>query len=290
MRKGNIFPFIFHGDKLYIVEHKGEPYVVMRHVVEGMGLAWAAQHRRLMARFSTCVIEMDTQIPGDDQRRSVSCLSLRKLPGWLMTINANKVRPAIRDKVLQYQQECDDALYDYWTKGVAINPRLKLKDRLDVFERLHSLADRICRERRPAVRELLQLELTELANLLDVEPPELVSGQSITPGIGDARLDGEAMYELWDLFDMLENDQVPRINHSPDAYRIAIEPFTFRDLCESREIAFPDINQLRKELPDRTRYPFEGFSTITSQITGKPTQCWIFRCREAEPLLDAPQD
>ncbi|MBB9841894.1 hypothetical protein FSI59_026210, partial [Escherichia coli] len=36
---------------------------------------------------------------------------------------ANKVRPEIRDRVLQYQAECDDVLYDYWTKGVAVNPR-----------------------------------------------------------------------------------------------------------------------------------------------------------------------
>lgn len=39
VNKNNVFLFNFHGDKLYIVEHKGEPYVAMKHVVEGMGLA-----------------------------------------------------------------------------------------------------------------------------------------------------------------------------------------------------------------------------------------------------------
>ncbi|MEI9742738.1 phage antirepressor N-terminal domain-containing protein [Enterobacter ludwigii] len=289
MRKGSIFPFNFHGDKLYIVEHKGEPYVVMRYIVEGMGLAWTAQHRRLVARFPTCVIEMITQLPGDNQRRSVTCLSLRKLPGWLMTLNANKVRAEIRDKVVRYQQECDDALYDYWTKGIAINPHLKLKERLTAFGQLHTLADLVCRERRPSVKQLLQAELNEMADLLGIEPPEL-DGRHNAPGIGDARLDGDAMYELWDLFDMLENDLEPQINHSPDADLIAIEPFSFRELCESRKITFPDINQLRNELPDRTRYPFEGFSTITSKITGEPTQCWIFRCRLAEPQTVSQQN
>ncbi|MFS9904411.1 phage antirepressor N-terminal domain-containing protein, partial [Salmonella enterica] len=39
------------------------------------------------------------------------------------TISPNKVKPEIRDKVIRYQEECDDVLYDYWTKGVVINPR-----------------------------------------------------------------------------------------------------------------------------------------------------------------------
>ncbi|EDY2189047.1 hypothetical protein GTE45_005713, partial [Salmonella enterica subsp. enterica] len=43
--------------------------------------------------------------------------------GWLQTISPNKVKPEIRDKVIQYQDECDDVLYDYWTKGVVVNPR-----------------------------------------------------------------------------------------------------------------------------------------------------------------------
>ena len=51
------------------------------------------------------------------------CLALRKLAGWLQTISPNKVKPEIRDKVIQYQEECDDVLYEYWTKGVVVNPR-----------------------------------------------------------------------------------------------------------------------------------------------------------------------
>ncbi|MGX5054326.1 phage antirepressor N-terminal domain-containing protein [Enterobacter asburiae] len=276
MNQNNIFPFNFHGDKQYIVEHKGEPYVVMRYIVEGMGLAWTAQHRRLVARFPTCVIEMIMQLPEDNQRRQISCLALRKLPGWLMSINPNKVKPEIRDKVVQYQQECDDALYAYWTKGVAINPRLKLRERLDVFERLHTVADRICRERRPSVKQLLLAEFNELASLLGIEPPELAGGQNATPGIGDARLDGDAMYEFWDLFDMLENPQRPKLNHSRDITLIAIEPFSFRELCERQKLTFPDINKLREELHERSRYPFLGFQALTSVISGEPIQCWVF--------------
>ncbi len=117
----------FHGAHLYIVNHNGEPYTPMKPIVEGMGLAWQTQHRKLTERFKTCIIEMVMQLPGDSQRRSVVCIALRKLNGWLQTISPNKVRPEIRDKVIQYQEECDDVLYEYWTKGQVINPRKAVK-------------------------------------------------------------------------------------------------------------------------------------------------------------------
>ncbi|EDY2187985.1 hypothetical protein GTE45_004541, partial [Salmonella enterica subsp. enterica] len=61
----------FHGDALYVVNHNGEPYTPMRLIVEGMGMVWAAQFVKLKQRFSTCVAEIETQLPGDDQRRKV---------------------------------------------------------------------------------------------------------------------------------------------------------------------------------------------------------------------------
>ena len=45
------------------------------------------------------------------------CLALKKLTGWLHTININKVKPEIKDKVAAYQDRSDDVLYEYWTTG-----------------------------------------------------------------------------------------------------------------------------------------------------------------------------
>jgi len=33
------------------------------------------------------------------------------------TIHPDKVRPELRDKILAYQNECDDVLWRYWTEG-----------------------------------------------------------------------------------------------------------------------------------------------------------------------------
>lgn len=114
----------FHGANLSVIDNDGEPYVPMRPIVEGMGLNWAGQHEKLNgSRFKVCVREIQTQMPGDDQKRTVTCLPLRKLPGWLMSIHPNKVRAELRERIVQYQTECDDVLWQYWNAGHAENPR-----------------------------------------------------------------------------------------------------------------------------------------------------------------------
>jgi hypothetical protein len=111
----------FRRKELLLVDNGGEPFVPMKPVVDGMGLAWQPQHLKLSSgRFQSCVTEMVIQLPGDKQRRSVTCLPLRKLAGWLMSIHASKIRPDLRDNVIAYQNECDDALWAYWNDGIAV--------------------------------------------------------------------------------------------------------------------------------------------------------------------------
>lgn len=118
----------FHGNNLYVVNFNGEPYVPMKPIVEGMGLDWMGQYRKLTQRFSKGIEEMSIPTKGGEQ--SMLCLALRKLAGWLHTISPNKVKPEIRDKVIKYQEECDDVLYEYWTTG-----EVKKKHKSTVQER-----------------------------------------------------------------------------------------------------------------------------------------------------------
>ncbi|EKO3474971.1 phage antirepressor N-terminal domain-containing protein [Vibrio fluvialis] len=105
----------FHGSSLFIVEHNGEPYTPMKHIVEGMGMSWGTQARKLRSnpeRWGVFIMN----IPSIDLHNDSVCIPLRKLFGWLQTLQPNRVREDIRDKVIQYQNECDDVLWKHWTK------------------------------------------------------------------------------------------------------------------------------------------------------------------------------
>lgn len=133
----------FHGAELYVVNHNGEPYTPMKPIVEGMGMDWASQFTKLKQRFAKGIVEI--AIPSVGGVQNMICLALRKLNGWLQTISPNKVRPEIRDNVIQYQEECDDVLYEYWTKGHVVNPRKAKK----------ALPGKITTEQQEAIKQLV---------------------------------------------------------------------------------------------------------------------------------------
>lgn len=113
----------FHGAELYVVEHDKQPYTPMKPIVEGIGVSWQGQHEKLSANQDRWGIK-NILIPSTTGNQEMICLPLRKLPGWLMTIQPNKIKKDdVRERVIQYQNECDDVLWKYWTEGIAVNPR-----------------------------------------------------------------------------------------------------------------------------------------------------------------------
>lgn len=104
--------------ELTLIDHDGEPYVAMKPIVEGMGLSWKTQYRKIIQRFNSVMVEMTTT-GKDGKQYQMICLPLKKLFGWLMTISPNKVKPELRGLIQHYQEECDEVLWQYWTKGVA---------------------------------------------------------------------------------------------------------------------------------------------------------------------------
>lgn len=118
----DLLPVAFHGDTLYLVEHNGEPFTAVKPICDAIGIDWKSQHAKLIGLgFRWGCREIPTT-GADGKTYSMTCLPMRKLSGWLASISAAKVKPEIRDKLIAYQDECDDALWRYWTEGHASRP------------------------------------------------------------------------------------------------------------------------------------------------------------------------
>ena len=111
-------PVTFHGDTIFCVEHDGQPYTPVKPIVENLGLAWQAQSAKLNANKERWGITIIV-IPSAGGEQETTCIPVRKLPAFLASINPNKVAEHLRAKLEVYQNECDDALWNYWTQGVA---------------------------------------------------------------------------------------------------------------------------------------------------------------------------
>lgn len=102
----------FHDKPLVLIDHHEQPFVAMRPIVDGMGMDWKSQQRKLNKRFTSTVVILTT-VADDGRKRAMLCLPLKQLPAWLNTIHPEKVAPHIRDSIRRYQAECDEVLWQY---------------------------------------------------------------------------------------------------------------------------------------------------------------------------------
>lgn len=112
----------FHGANLMLIEHEGQPYVPMKSIVSGIGLDWGGQQSKLSKNADRWRYRL-IPIPSQGGMQEAGCLPLRKLPGWLQSVSAAKVSPDVRERLVEYQDECDEVLWKYWNDGHADNPR-----------------------------------------------------------------------------------------------------------------------------------------------------------------------
>lgn len=143
----------FNGQQVLTAMAAGVAYVAMRPIVENLGMSWSTQVRKLTAAAEkfNCVhmnmvgnaggVHMNTPLKGGLQK--MLCIPLKKLNGWLFSINPEKVRADIRDKLIQYQEECFTVLHDYWSKGKAENPRKTQQSTAKQLTPLRQTAERL---------------------------------------------------------------------------------------------------------------------------------------------------
>lgn len=115
----------FNGQQILTAMAAGVAYVAMKPIVENLGMSWGTQQQKLMKQLDKFNCIHMNMVAADGKLRKLLCLPLKKLNGWLFSINPEKVRADIRDKLIQYQEECFTVLHDYWTKGEAENARKK---------------------------------------------------------------------------------------------------------------------------------------------------------------------
>ncbi|MEI2797703.1 phage antirepressor N-terminal domain-containing protein [Escherichia coli] len=135
----------FNGQQIITAMAAGVAYVAMKPIVENLGMSWGTQQQKLMKQLDKFNCIHMNMVAADGKLRKLLCLPLKKLNGWLFSINPEKVRADIRYKLIQYQEECFSVLHDYWTKGHVVNPRKAKK----------ALPGKITTEQQEAIKQLV---------------------------------------------------------------------------------------------------------------------------------------
>lgn len=272
-----IIPVTFHGDSLALVNHEGDPYVPMKPVVENMGLDWTAQFKKLNEKFGS-TIAVTAIVAEDGKQREMICLPLRKFPAWLYSIVPSRVKPELRDKIVRYQEECDDVLWKYWTQGFAERPggnRPSVSQQLSAHGVMLRLTDKLEAERHPLKRQILKEQIDHACRILGITVPNL-------DAIGHAE-EPEATPPLLETFwETAELIGLEKLNHSRNPFLLAINLVHFQQLAAAAKIPLPALEGFRRVLRRSEAPRFLDIKTTNSALLDRSVKCWIF---EAVPAV-----
>ena len=116
---------LFYEDEITAVRvtEAGRPvvYVPLRPICDYLGVSWSGQRDRTV-RDPVLKTEVRgvrvTRTPGaGGGTQEMTCLPLDYLSGWLFGINATRVKPEVRDRLIRYQRECYRVLAEAFQEG-----------------------------------------------------------------------------------------------------------------------------------------------------------------------------
>lgn len=109
----------FYGDTVLAAQADDDKiWVPLRPLCDHLGLNWSGARQRvnrdraLSTEQGVCIIHT----PGGDQR--MLCLPLGLISGWLFGVTVSKVRPELQEKILRYQRECYDILWNAFKSDI----------------------------------------------------------------------------------------------------------------------------------------------------------------------------
>lgn len=102
--------------QIEVVESEDQNYVPVKPICDALGIDFKSQYDKIKndeTLISTVVLS--TIVAQDGKHRDMVCIPFKYVFGWLFTISPKNVSESARKSVLQYRNECYDALYDYFS-------------------------------------------------------------------------------------------------------------------------------------------------------------------------------
>jgi len=109
----------FHSNTLEVEPQSQR--IVVKDICQNIGLNdYQGQQRKLKSdpTYQSKLIKVKTKGGMQD----VFTIPLSKLNGWLFSINPNRVKPEVRERLIEYKNECFDVLYRHFNNQATATP------------------------------------------------------------------------------------------------------------------------------------------------------------------------
>ncbi|WP_198321697.1 MULTISPECIES: phage antirepressor N-terminal domain-containing protein [Methylococcus] len=188
----SLTPVSFYDDTLFLTDHDGLPYTPVKPITDALGLDWSAQFRKLNRNFQRWGIAV-MAIPSPGGIQETLCMPLRKLPALLFSFEPSRVRPDLRDKLIRYQNECDEVLWRHWSGLHSAEPAAATPELLEMLRAMQAQLATLATSTQASMAALAQaLDVTQRYTAL-LETHQRRPRRAIRPVTAD---DVDAIAEL----------------------------------------------------------------------------------------------
>ncbi|HEX8682682.1 MAG TPA: phage antirepressor N-terminal domain-containing protein [Ardenticatenaceae bacterium] len=159
---------LFYGDQIVAVQmEEGSVFVPIRQMCELLGIGYQGQIDRIRRDAVLQKYEAEVLVanPEGGGAQATNCLALKYVPGWLFGITASRVREEVREKLILYQEQVYDIIWQAFRDEVAPLAREKFEikpplDELAAIEQMGLAIYRLARQQRAMEARLDNVEDT----------------------------------------------------------------------------------------------------------------------------------
>ena len=101
----------------FVSAESPDALIALRPLVECLGMSWSTQAHKILRNPQFTCVHMNTH-DSIGREQEMLCIPVQQVGMWLCTVNANKVRADIKDKVLQFQMHLQVVIHDALTGRV----------------------------------------------------------------------------------------------------------------------------------------------------------------------------
>jgi hypothetical protein len=257
-------------------------HVVMKPIVEALGLAWNAQLERIKRHPVIGKGMRVTRIPSAGGVQDATTLELEQFHGWLLTLSPDRITDGEkREIIIQYQERAFRVIFEHFhgrmdsgpTSASSMSARVILQNQsLRIAQKLRTTRNRV-------ERRMMHEMLTGMCSELGITTPALDELGHDAPEAPDILLN------FWGAVDVLRGRGFA-IDHSRNPQMLALSLSEMSPMFEEVGIHIILDRTLRKALRLSEEPRYVSNKAVNSKITGTSKNCWVF---EVNPAAAAPE-
>jgi hypothetical protein len=261
----------FEGRQIMIVHIDDGIHVVMKPIVEALGLTWQGQLER-MKRHPVISKGVSVRlIPSPGGMQEAVALHLEQFHGWLVTLSPDRITDEHkRAVIIRYQERAFRVIFEHYHGHMGKRPVARQAGaRIALQNQTLRLTQKLQVARNPVERQMIHQMLGGMCAELGIDTPPLGELGHGTPQPPDI------LRRFWNAVETIRASGVA-IDHSRVPHLMALSLTELREHFAAAGIRIDLGTAMHRALRLSQAPRYVADKTVNSGLTGTSKACWVF--------------